>query len=140
MRRYVFPNLGVISMLHPFHLSFVVPNKEVARSFYIGVLDCSLGRDNETWFDIIFFGHQLTIHQASEKMPAFKINHFGPILNKEEWLDVIQKCENNNIEIILSPTVKDKGKEDESGKFIVKDPCGNIIEFKFYSNFNKTVG
>jgi len=127
-------------MIRPFHLSFVVPNKEAARSFYIGVLGCSLGRDNETWFDILFFGHQLTIHQASETNPAFKINHFGPILNKKEWLDVIRKCEDNNVEVILSPKIKNKDKEDESGKFIVKDPSGNIIEFKYYSDFNKTVG
>jgi len=127
-------------MTNPFHLSFVVPNKEVARSFYIGVLDCSLGRDNETWFDILFFGHQLTIHQASERNPAFQINHFGPILDKKEWLKVIQKCEHNNIEIILSPTIKNIEKENESGKFIVKDPCGNIIEFKYYANFNKAIG
>jgi len=127
-------------MTNPFHLSFVVPNKEVARSFYIGVLDCSLGRDNETWFDILFFGHQLTIHQASDRNPAFQINHFGPILDKKEWLKVIQKCERNNIEIILSPTIKNIEKENESGKFIVKDPCGNIIEFKYYANFNKAIG
>ena len=127
-------------MINPFHLSFIVPNKEVARSFYIEVLDCSLGRDNETWFDILFFGHQLTIHQASDKNPAFQINHFGPILNKKEWLNVVQQCESNNVETVLSPIVKNKGEENEYGKYIVKDPCGNTIEFKYYSNFNKTVG
>lgn len=127
-------------MIQPFHLSFVVPNKELARSFYIDTLGCSLGRDNENWFDIIFYGHQLTIHQASEKMPAFEINHFGPILNKKQWQDVVNRCKNNDIKIILPPTVKNETAEDESGKFIIKDPSGNIIEFKYYLNFNKTVG
>lgn len=127
-------------MIRPFHLSFVVPNKEVARAFYIDILGCTLGRDNETWFDILFFGHQLTIHQASQKNPAFKINHFGPILNKTGWLNVVQQCEGNNVDVLLAPTVKNKGQEDESGKFIVQDPSGNILEFKYYANFTKTVG
>lgn len=127
-------------MIRPFHLSFVVPNKELARSFYIDVIGCSLGRDNEAWFDILFFGHQLTIHQATEKKTAFQINHFGPILDKNEWLNIVQKCQNKNIEVILSPMVKNKDKEDESGKFIIKDPSGNVLEFKYYSNFNKAVG
>ncbi|PKG83784.1 dioxygenase [Colwellia sp. 75C3] len=126
-------------MIHPFHLSFVVPDKELARSFYIDTLGCSLGRDNETWFDILFFGHQLTIHQASEKLPAFQINHFGPILNKNEWSAVVQKCEDNAIEIILPATIRNTEKEGESGKFIVKDPSGNVLEFKYYADFTKTL-
>ena len=127
-------------MIRPFHLSFVVPDKELARSFYIDVIGCSMGRDNEAWFDILFFGHQLTIHQATEKSPAFQINHFGPILAKNEWLNIVHKCQSKNIEVILSPTIKNKDKEDESGKFIIKDPSGNVLEFKYYSNFDKTVG
>ena len=126
-------------MVHAFHLSFVVPDKERARSFYIDTLGCSLGRDNKTWFDILFFGHQLTIHQASEKQPAFIINHFGPILTKDEWLEVVQKCKNDEIEIILAETITNEAKQDESGKLIVKDPSGNILEFKYYANFTKTL-
>jgi len=114
-------------MVRAFHLSFVVPDKERARSFYIDTLGCSLGRDNKTWFDIIFFGHQLTIHQASENQPAFIINHFGPILTKDEWLAVVQKCKDDDIEIILAETIINEGKHDESGKFIVRDPSGNIL-------------
>jgi len=127
-------------MIHPFHLSFVVPDKKLAKQFYIDILGCSLGRDNKTWFDILFFGHQLTIHQASENMPAFKINHFGPILDRKEWLDIIQKCEVHEIDILMPATIKNTGQSDESGKFIIKDPCGNILEFKYYLSFSKTVG
>lgn len=127
-------------MVRPFHLSFVVPDKELARWFYIDILGCSLGRNNDSWFDILFFGHQLTIHQASENNAAFEINHFGPILNKTEWLSVIQKCKGETIKVILPPTIKNKGNDDESGKFIVKDPSGNIIEFKYYLNIDKIVG
>ncbi len=127
-------------MVQAFHLSFVVPNKELARKFYIEILGCSLGRDNETWFDILFYGHQLTIHQASSELPSFQINHFGPILNKKQWQVVVERCTKEEIEIILPPTIKNEFEDDESGKFTIKDPSGNTLEFKYYSNFSKTVG
>ena len=127
-------------MIKSFHLSFVVPDKDSAKDFYLNVLNCSLGRDNETWFDILFFGHQLTIHQASESMPAYKIDHFGPILNKSEWLSIVENCEINGIDFVMSPTVKNKGEKIESGKFLVNDPAGNLLEFKYYLNFKETVG
>ena len=73
-------------MILPFHLSFVVSDKEKAKVFYLEVLGCTLGRDNETWFDIMFFGHQITIHEANDKMKMANIDHFGPILTKQNWL------------------------------------------------------
>lgn len=89
-------------MIQPFHLSFVVPDKEKVKAFYLGALGCSLGRDNETWFDILFFGHQITIHQATSKMPAYKIDHFGPILTKEDWLGLSKKLQERDKERMLN--------------------------------------
>ncbi|WP_444916442.1 VOC family protein [Microbulbifer sp. JMSA003] len=127
-------------MLNPFHLSFVVPDKEEAKRFYLDILGCSIGRDNPTWFDILFYGHQITIHQASDKMPAYQIDHFGPILSKEEWLSVLEVCKSNDVEFVASSLIKNEGAEDESGKFLIKDPSGNTLEFKYYMNFERTVG
>lgn len=127
-------------MLKPFHLSFVVPDKEEAKYFYIDVLGCTIGRDNQTWFDILFYGHQITIHQASENMQAFQIDHFGPILSKEEWLSTLKICESNNVQFVANSFVKNEGAEDESGKFLIKDPGGNTLEFKYYLNFERTIG
>ncbi len=126
-------------MIHPFHLSFVVPDKEKTKEFYLNVLECTLGRDNETWFDIIFFGHQITIHQATENMTAYQIDHFGPILSKNEWLHVSKNLKENDCKFVMQPTIKNAGQPDESGKFMVNDPAGNLLEFKYYSNFNATV-
>jgi len=107
-------------LIHPFHLSFVVSDKQAAKYFYLNVLGCSLGRDNESWFDILFFGHQLTIHQSSLNMPAYTIDHFGPILNKENWLSVVERCEENDIDFVMKPTIKGQGGEAESGKFLIR--------------------
>ena len=126
-------------MIQPFHLSFVVPNKEKAKEFYLQVLGCTLGRDNETWFDIIFFGHQITIHQSDSDLRACKIDHFGPVLNKDEWLKVSEKLQSSQYEFILKPTIARKNQPDESGKFMVSDPSGNVLEFKYYLDINETV-
>lgn len=126
-------------MANPFHLSFVVPDIQVSKDFYLKTLGCSIGRDNETWFDILFFGHQITIHQASENMKAYSIDHFGPILTKAEWLDLIKKCQKSSVNFLMKPLIKNQNQADESGKFLINDPSFNILEFKYYLNFNETV-
>jgi extradiol dioxygenase family protein len=126
-------------MLNPFHLSFIVPDKEQAKRFYTGILGCEVGRDNDDWFDILFFGHQITVHQATEKVQAYTIDHFGPVLEKEQWEAVSQRLEAAGVEYVAKPFVKTDSCGNESGKYLIKDPSGNILEFKYYDNFEKTV-
>ena len=125
--------------MKPFHLSFVVPSLEEAKVFYTDVLECSIGRDSGSWVDLLFFGHQITIHQESGDMIAKPIDHFGPILEKKTWLVALGRCMSKNVEFIMQPIVKYEGTNEESGKFIILDPAKNIIEFKFYNNFETTV-
>ena len=119
-------------MNKPFHLSFVVPELRLAEGFYVDFLGCKKGRDTRQWIDIIFFGHQLTLHQETESMKAHAIDHFGIILERDEWLSISQKVSKHNIPFVLPPTEKTNEDKSESGKFIIKDPAGNLIEFKFY--------
>ena len=119
-------------MNNPFHLSFVVPKLRLAEEFYVNFLGCKKGRDTGQWIDIIFFGHQLTIHQETESMEAQCIDHFGVILDKAEWLSIAQKIEVENIPFVISPNEKIHNDNSESGKFIIKDPASNMIEFKFH--------
>lgn len=124
----------------PFHLSFTVSDKDKAKEFYAGVLGCAIGRDTETWFDILFFGHQVTIHQESEHQKAHPIDHFGPILSKDDWFMVSDKLKIRNYPFVMEPSIKNPGMHNESGKFIVNDSCGNLLEFKYYLNFEGSVG
>ena len=119
-------------MNNPFHLSFVVPELRFAEDFYVNFLGCKKGRDTGQWIDIIFFGHQLTLHQETESMKAHAIDHFGIILERDEWWSISQKVRADNIPFVLSPTEQTNEDNSESGKFIIKDPAGNLIEFKFY--------
>ena len=128
----------MILITKPFHLSIVVPDLELARSFYCDLLGCQLGRDTGQWIDVLFFGHQLTIHQEGEGRFAKPIDHFGPILYKEQWQNIHGLLSSNNRAFEMRPFIKNVGKDSESGKFIVKDPAGNILEFKYYKNFSTT--
>lgn len=127
-------------MIYPFHLSFVVPDKEEAKRFYVDVLGCSVGRDNEAWCDILFFGHQLTIHQATAEMPPQKLDHFGSILSQEAWNAVLAQCQRTGMDFAMQPEIKHQHEANESGKFMLSDPAGNVIEFKYYFKFSETVG
>ena len=103
-------------------------------------LGCAIGRDEGEWIDIIFFGHQLTIHQERKGLAARPIDHFGPVLDKKEWLDIAGFLAANKVAFVVQPTIKAEGTSAESGKYIVKDPAGNSLEFKYYRNFPGTVG
>jgi extradiol dioxygenase family protein len=127
-------------MIKPFHLSFVVADLGQAKKFYINVLECEVGRDVGDWLDILFFGHQVTIHQETGAMLAKAIDHFGVIMDKTEWLKTSLQLSSNNIAFEMKPTVKNKGTDIESGKYLVKDPAGNLLEFKYYNDFSQTVG
>jgi extradiol dioxygenase family protein len=126
-------------MIKPFHLSIVVPDLEHARAFYVNLLGCTVGRDKGQWIDILFYGHQMTLHQEREGMVAKSIDHFGPILEKEEWKRISDRFRSNGIAFELQPIIREEGSDIESGKFIVKDPAGNILEFKYYKSFSISV-
>lgn len=113
-------------------MSFVVADLRLVEAFYVDFLGCKKGRDTGRWIDVIFYGHQLTLHQETTAKRAQSIDHFGVILDKAEWLSIIQKMDRAKVPYILSPDQKTNEDESESGKFIIKDPASNLLEFKFY--------
>ncbi|MDX2475129.1 MAG: VOC family protein [Candidatus Krumholzibacteria bacterium] len=127
-------------MTQLFHLSLVVPDLNRVRAFYVDVLGCRVGREMGSWLDILFFGHQLTIHQANERKPAVAVDHFGPVLEKAAWLRIAENCRKNSIEFITPPQTNGEGAKSESGKFVISDPAGNRLEFKYYEDIGGTIG
>ncbi len=117
--------------MKPFHLSLAVPDLASARAFYQGVLGCAPGRVNVDWIDVHFFGHQLTLHQATASHPAQAIDHFGVLLDCAEWRALAEACRQHGVPFSLQPRVLQRGERSESGKFIVRDPAGNTLEFKY---------
>ncbi len=118
-------------MSKAFHLSFAVQDLTVAKNFYQEIPGCEISRDAGSWFDVMFFGHQLTLHQATENLPTTTIDHFGPVLDKAEWLAMVAWCNTKQLSYVLPPVIKEQCRPTESGKFIIKDPAGNVLEFKY---------
>ncbi len=127
-------------MTNPFHFSFAVADLAAAKSFYVDVLGCSLGRDQGTCVDVCFFGHQLTIHARNDAIASARIDHFGPILGKGDWEALAERLRTSDVEFELPPCLTGAGTSAEAGKYCLRDPAGNLLEFKFYQDPGMVIG
>lgn len=119
-----------------FHLSLRVANLATSRRFYESVLGCPVVRNEGAWIDIDFFGHQLTLHQAREAdergETAFRrLDHFGPILEKDAWRALAARLAADGIPFQLPPLVTGEDTPAERGKFLIVEPDGIGLEFKY---------
>ena len=129
--------------LRPFHLAFPVKNLKETRDWYTKILGCSVGRESSDWIDFNLFGHQIVAH-LSDIQNSFDINqvdgenvpvrHFGVILKPLEWNQLKEKFILNKIRFIIEPTTRFRGTSGEQSTMFIKDPSGNALEFKSFSD------
>lgn len=127
----------------PFHLAFPVIDLETTRAFYAEVLGCEIGREDTRWIDFCFFGHQITAHLV-EKMPslatnsvdgkAVPSNHFGAILEWQEWQALAEKMRHLQVKFLIEPYLRFEGLPGEQATMFLIDPSGNGLEFKAFKN------
>ncbi len=130
----------------PFHLAFPVDDLERARSFYVGLLGCTVGRSSPHWTDYNLYGHQIVAHLKPEECVSARtsgvdgdqvpVRHFGVVLDWAEWEALGEKLKAADVDFIIEPRVRFKGKAGEQGTFFVKDPAGNALEFKTFKDMN----
>ncbi len=133
-----------MSHIRPFHLAIPVDDLRVAREFYRDILGCTTGRESEHWIDFNFFGHQLVTHLSINKSVSDVVNivdgdrvsvpHFGIILEKKVWDTMVQNLSELGVKFIIEPRTRFKGKAGEQSTLFIKDPSGNILEFKSFQN------
>lgn len=133
--------------MKPFHYAFKVKDIASAQKFYCDILGCSEGRSTETWIDFNFFGHQLSAHISNNRPQldycgkvdgiTVPIPHFGCLLTKEQFIKIQQALEAENVEFIVKPQTRYKGKKSEQKTLFVLDFSGNPIEFKTFVNENE---
>ena len=132
-------------MLFPrFHLAFPVIDLESTRTFYTGVLGCTLGRESNKWIDFNLYGHQIVAHYSPEectrsiknKVDGDKVpsRHFGVILPWDRWEALCQKIKNQKIIFMIKPKIRFKNLRGEQGTFFIQDPSGNVLEFKSFKD------
>ena len=125
-----------------FHLAMPVRNLPDTREFYGTLLGCAEGRSAPRWVDYDFFGHQLSLHVVEEHDPvagrnavdgeAIGVPHFGVVLEWRQWEALGEALREHGIFFDVEPTVRFKGQPGEQGTFFVRDPSGNLLEFKTF--------
>ena len=127
-----------------FHLAFPVKNLNETKDFYKKILNCKIGRESESWVDFNLYGHQIVAHLAPEECSYANSNkvdedqipcsHFGVILDLHEWEELYKKLDLLKINFLINPKIRFKNKSGEQGTFFIKDPSGNVLEFKTFKN------
>jgi len=128
--------------IRPFHLAIPVTDLEEALYFYRDILGCETGRSFDTWIDFNFWGHQVVAHLKPGEISESHTNevdghqvpakHFGLILEWEEWEELTERLQNENIDFLIEPCVRFKGEPGEQATMFFSDPSGNALEFKAF--------
>ncbi len=129
----------------PFHLAFPVRDVEEAKQFYVGTLGCQMGRSDELWVDLNFFGHQIVAHyhpleETSSTDPHTNpvdghdvpVPHFGVVLDWKTWQDLSERLKSADIQFVIEPHVRFEGQVGEQATMFFLDPSGNALEFKAF--------
>ena len=133
-------------MLTPFHLALHVTDLDEARSFYGGTLGCAEGRSTETWVDFNFFGHQLSLHLGrpfattnTGKVGAHLVPmpHMGLVLHLPDWRALADRLLAAGVDFVLPPSVRFEGEPGEQWTMFFRDPSGNPIEFKGFTDLDR---
>tara|TARA_B110000014_G_scaffold263664_1_gene261234 strand:+ start:772 stop:1182 length:411 start_codon:yes stop_codon:yes gene_type:complete len=126
-----------------FHLAIPVSDLDRANDFYVNMLGCSKGRSSTKWIDFNFYGHQLVCHEVKKSVNKnsndvdgnnVPVPHFGIILGWEQFQKLSANLQSKNINFIIEPTIRFKGKVGEQAIMFLKDPSDNAIEFKSFRN------
>lgn len=124
-----------------FHLAFPVRDLEEARSFYLEMIGCTLGREDENHIDFNMFGHHVVAHIASEDHQAGRsrfdghevpVPHFGLNLDVDAWHQLAERLKRNRANFREYPHVRLAGQVGEHDTMFVYDPSGNALEFKSF--------
>lgn len=128
----------------PFHLAFPVHDLEQARHFYGAILGCPEGRSSPSWIDFNFFGHQIVAHLSPEECGArctsevdghqIPVRHFGLVLPMREWESLAERLRGLNVEFLMAPQIRFKGKVGEQATMFFLDPSGNALEIKAFED------
>jgi extradiol dioxygenase family protein len=117
------------------HLSVPVRDVEEAQDFYVRALGCQPARARDDFIDVWFFGLQLTLHDRPDEatgLVAGSARHFGVTLERDEFEELVERLERNDVEWLSPVTTDDAGLLTEQTKAKIVDPSGNVIEVKTY--------
>lgn len=126
-----------------FHLAIPVDDIGRARGFYGGVLGLPEGRSAPAWVDWNFYGHQLVTHLAPARTDAghnqvdgheVPVPHFGLLLSTADFHDLAGRLRAARVPFVIEPYLRFAGEPGEQWTMFLRDPAGNALEFKSFSD------
>ena len=118
-----------------FHLAIPTHDLDQAKDFYEKLYGVEIGRQNTDNFILNFFGHQVVCHEDLEskiESPRMYPRHFGLCLMNENDLLQLRKSVKEDSIIYQDIFTRFVGTDNEHQSFFLKDPSGNLLEFKCY--------
>lgn len=118
-----------------FHLAIPVRDLDEAQEFYVDKLGCHLARRYDDRITLDFFGDQVVCHlsDAWDRDPELYPRHFGVTFVDRSEFDAVLLCAvNRDIPFFKACEPRFKDMVEEHLTFVLKDPSGNLIEFKHY--------
>ncbi|CAN5691618.1 VOC family protein [soil metagenome] len=119
------------------HLSLPVDDLDAARTFYVDTLGCDLGRVRDGWIDVWFYGLQLTLQEHPDQILSPEqtgVRHFGVTLGSDELRSLIDRIGTTQVDWVAELHTDHPGEPHEQTKSKLRDPSGNVIELKAYSD------
>ncbi|KOP25572.1 glyoxalase [Hapalosiphon sp. MRB220] len=127
-----------------FHLAFPVTDIAQAKAYYVDGLGCIPGRENRHALILNLYGHQLVAHVTKEPLtPQRGIypRHFGLVFTSEDdWKSLLLRAQKYQLLFREEPKHRFVGTPLEHSTFFLEDPFYNLMEFKYYRDFEAIFG
>ncbi len=120
-----------------FHLAIPARDLDEAQHFYVTQLGCHLARRYDDRITLDFFGDQVVCHLSDqvEAEPTLYPRHFGVTFRHRADFEAILCCaERRHIPFFRDCQPRFKDRPEEHLTFVLRDPSGNLIEFKHYQD------
>ena len=126
------------TQLDVFHLAIPVHDLDEAQDFYVARLGCKLARRYPDRITLDFFGDQVVCHLTEEdpvEPASLYPRHFGVTFREQGDFEALHACAiTRKIPFYHEVATRFGGMVEEHQTFVLRDPSGNLLEFKHYND------
>jgi extradiol dioxygenase family protein len=119
-----------------FHLAIPVTDLAATERFYVDLLGCRLARRYADRITLDFFGDQLVCHLTPDYEPGAVTlypRHFGVTFRDGADFDALLRLVDlRAVTVFQNEQVRFAGLVEQHRTVVLRDPTGNVIEFKHY--------